>query len=391
MGGFELNRAPEVTETFELAPEVFIVDSTIRSLQSTVSGSRHSATDLIKIGQAVDRLGVRELLVNLAWRDGLDVAAGLGRARPRSRVIGTFRARISNADRLLLAGIDAGVDEICIESPPDAAFVHTAAGLLADAGLGLSVAFAEKHSWDEVMALSEVAIECGSRSLSFHDSYFRLGVHPEAMKAFIRKVRGALPSHPPLYIHLSNFYGHATMTAVAGIIAGASAIDCCVNQSGHHCGHISMAEACMVLEDLYGIDTGIDLALITEVVKEVTERTGIPIAPTKSVVGEMAFMIDGADWAAEAHLPPDERMHSRLPFGPEHVGAQGAMVWSDRTATDASIAVKLESMGLPSTEAASRRGLEALAAATGRLDRYPGWISDGELESVLRESESSTS
>ncbi len=62
------------------------------------------------------------------------------------------------------------------------------------------------------------------------------------MKVFIRRIRTEVPDHPPLYVHLSNFYGQATVIAVAAITAGVTAVDVCLNQSGHHCGHISLAE-----------------------------------------------------------------------------------------------------------------------------------------------------
>lgn len=383
-GGFELNRAPEVVGEFEFAPEIYLVDSTIRSLQSTVSGSRHTARDLVEIGLLVDKLGVRELLVNLSWRDGPEVIEGLAAARPAAKVVGTFRARHPASRELLRTGIDVGADEICIESAIDVAYLEEAAQRLGDAGLTASHAFAEKHSWDELMELSHAASRLGYRSLSFHDSYFRMGVTPEAMKAFIRKMRAAIPGHPPLYVHLSNFYGQATMTAVSAILAGATAVDVCLNQCGHHCGHTSLGEVAMVLEDLYSVTTGINLSLMTEAIHAVTERTGIPIAMTKSVIGDLAFMIDGADWASEAHLPPENRMHSGLPFAPDHVGAREQIVWSDRTATVQSIAVKLSSLDLPSSPEAAGIGLELLAAAVRDKTEYPAFLTDHSFEAVLR-------
>lgn len=382
-GGFELNRAPEVVGEFEFAPEIFLIDSTIRSLQSTVSGSRHTASDLVEIGLLVDKLGVRELLVNLSWRDGLEVIEGLAAARPSAKVVGTFRARHPASRNLLQAGIDAGADEICIESALDVAYLEEAAQRLGDAGLSASHAFAEKHSWDELMELSRAATDLGYRSLSFHDSFFRMSVTPEAMKAFIRRMRSEMPGHPPLYVHLSNFYGQATMTAVSAILAGATAVDVCLNQCGHHCGHTSLGEVAMVLEDMYGVTTGINLSRITETIHAVTERTGVPVAMTKSVIGDLAFMIDGADWAAEAHLPADSRMHSGLPFTPDHVGGEERIVWSDRTATVESVAVKLSSLGLPSSPESARAGLELLAAAVSDKAEYPWFLTDDAFEELL--------
>src|SRR5262245_16123565 len=71
--GFEFNGIPEVLGQLAFPDDVFIVDSTIRSLQSTLSGSRHSVETLVRVGTMVSDLGARELIVNATWRDGLDV------------------------------------------------------------------------------------------------------------------------------------------------------------------------------------------------------------------------------------------------------------------------------------------------------------------------------
>jgi len=382
-GGFELNRDPDTRALLDFPSEVFIVDSTIRSLQSSVSGSRHAADDLVEIGLALDRLGVRELLINLSWADGLEVVEKLASARPNARIVGTFRASLERAPEYLEAGIATGVDEICIESAPSVTFLEHAAERLREAGKDISHAFAEALSWDELVELSTAAVRCGSRSLSFHDSYFRMGVNPEAMKVFIRRVRTAVPHHPPLYVHLSNFYGQATMTGVAAVTAGASAIDVCLNLTGHHCGHISLAEAVMVLEDLYDIRTGIDLERISETLDVVKTRSGVPIRLQQPVIGEYAFMVDGTDRAAEAHLRYDDRMHSLLPFPPRVVGAEERVIWTHRTARSDTIALRLASLGLPSDQKSAQRALQLLQGAVEGKKEYPAWLTDDEFVRLL--------
>src|SRR5689334_14677336 len=116
MHGSEFNMAPEVCQGLEFSPDVYIVDSTIRSLQSGISGSRHTARDLVEIGIALDDLGVRELIVNLSWKDGLTVCEGLAAAGLRATVVGTFRARHPSAERWTQDGLGAGAQEICFES-----------------------------------------------------------------------------------------------------------------------------------------------------------------------------------------------------------------------------------------------------------------------------------
>lgn len=384
-GGFMLNRDPETQALLDFPDEVWLVDSTIRSLQSTVSGSSHSADDLIEIGMMTDSLGVREILVNAQWADGIDTISGLSERRPNAKIVATFRVQHPEADEFLRASIAAGADEVCLESPEDTGVLETAAKEAQDNGMTISVAFAERHSWDEMIQLSKAAMSLNAQSLSFHDSFFRFGVTPEAMGILVKRVRSILEGHPPLYIHLSNFYGTAASTAVKAIASGANAADVCLNVTGHHCGHISLGEVAMILEDLYDIRTGIQLDKIDSAVDFVKERTRVPIRLQQPVIGDLAFMIDGADWAAEAHMPYDDRMHSRVPFEPEIVGSSETMVWTTRTASPRSMAVKLQSLGIEADAARAKRAYELLAEAVSTVDEYPFIIEDAELTEILRD------
>ena len=381
----EYSTAPQVVETLHFAPEVYIVDSTIRSLQSSISGSRHTARDLIDIGIALDGLGVRELIVNLSWKDGPAVCEGLAGAGLRAKVVGTFRARYALAERWARDGIAAGVDEICFESAYDAEHLKRLSHLVCSHGKQVSHAFAEGYAYAEVISLCRAGVSLDMQSQSFHDSFFRFGLTPEGAKHFYRSVLADVSNCPSLFIHLSNFYGNATMTAVAALTAGATAADVCMNGIGHHCGHISLAEIAMVLEALYGVRTGIKLENLREVSVMVRERTGVPLLPTSPVVGDYAFMTDGAYWAAEAHLPYEERIHAKFPVSPPTVGNDEQVVWSDNTITNESINAKLGTIGVELKnldDAVVERIASALRLALERGTGYPRWLSDAEFENI---------
>lgn len=383
-GGSEFNRLPEVRAKLDFPDQVFVVDSTIRSLQSGVSGSAHRAHDLVEIGMALDRLGVRELIVNFTWRDGPEVVAELARRRPRASIVATFRARDPRAPAWAHEALDAGTDDVCFESPPDVTYVEHWSDVVRAAGRRVSWGFAERYAYDEIVDLSRAAASLGASSLSYHDSFFRLGITPEAIQHFIRSIRRDVADHPPLYVHLSNFYGQATMTGVAALAAGASAVDVCMNSTGHHCGHTSLAEVVMVLEDLYDVRTGIDLARITETARLVNRHTGVPLSLTTPVIGDYAFMGDGAYWAAEEHLPNAERVHARFPFAPEIVGASERIVWSDRTSTADAVARRLASLGLPADSGLPAAVQRSLAEELSAKTDYPGWLTDPAFSELCR-------
>jgi len=384
MNGSEYNSFRQVVEGLNFADDVYIVDSTIRSLQSGVSGSHHTARDLIEIGKALDELGVRELIVNLSWKDGVEVCEGLSRENLRCKIVGTFRARHPSWKQWAEQGIRAGVDEICFESAPTAEYLKEAAEEVQGQGRKVSHAFAEIYSYEDVVDLCRAGVSHGCESQSFHDSFFRFGITPEAMKFFFKSIRADVPHCPPLYVHLSNFYGHATMTAVAALVAGASAADVCLNAIGHHCGHISLSEIVLALEMLYGIDTGIKLEMLREVSLFIQERTEVPLRINEPIVGDFAFMNDGAYWAAEVDLPYEDRVHAKFPFPPSVVGTEERIIWSDKTITKDSLRAKLASMGLAYQEGNLERIIEQLGEVLAQKRAYPNWLLDSEFEDLCR-------
>jgi isopropylmalate/homocitrate/citramalate synthase len=384
-GGSEFNRTPGVRDGLHFPGEVYLVDSTIRSLQSGVSGSSHSAMDLVDIGMAIAELGVRELIVNVSWRDGPEVIERRAAKRVPARLVATFRARNERWSDWVRSAADAGAHEICLESARDADHLRAAAEVVRSMGLDVSHAFAETFTYRELVEICTAGVELDCRSQSFHDSFFRLGIHPEAMKWFIRRILEDVQDAPPLYVHLSNFYGHATMTGVAAVTAGATAVDVCANGTGHHCGHTSLAEVALVLEHLYGVSTGIRLERLRSVAKLLEERTQVPVPLTQPVVGPYAFMGDGAYWAAEAHLPFEERIHATFPFAPDVVGSEERVVWNDRTLTVDAVGHRLRAAGISVTEAQCAEVITALRDILQERGTYPGWLSDEEFEPAARE------
>jgi hypothetical protein len=386
---FEFNNSPEAKAELAFADDVYIVDSTIRSLQSGVSGSLHTAKDLIDIGCALDDLGVRELIVNLSWKDGLAVCEGLAaRGLKRAKIVGTFRARHPRAEEWAREGMSAGVDEICFESANSGEHFKRLAEPVLAGNKAISHGFAEGYAYAEVVEICRAGVALGCQSQSFHDSYFRFALTPEGAKSFYRAVRRDVPDCPPLYVHLSNFYGNATMTATAALAAGANAADVCMNGIGHHCGHIQLAEIVTVLEALYRVKTGIQIDKLMAVSQLVRERTGVPLPLPSPVVGEYGFMIDGAYWAAEADIPYEERIHAKFPIPPDAVGNRETVVWAPGTINIGAVRARLRTLGLPEAEvpdATVERVIWELESTLRQRARYPSWLSDREFEQICRD------
>ncbi|UFN48525.1 hypothetical protein LPC08_21325 [Roseomonas sp. OT10] len=386
---FEFNESVEARSQISFAARPYIVDSTIRSLQSGVSGSGHTARDLVDIGCALDELGVRELIVNLSWKDGIAACEGLAaRGLKQAKIVGTFRARHPMAAEWARQGMAAGCDEICFESASGGDHLKRLADPVLSGNKAVSHGFAEDYPYPEVVELVRAGVALGCQSQSFHDSYFRFALTPEGAKAFYRAVRRDVPDCPPLYVHLSNFYGNATMTAAAALAAGADAADVCMNGIGHHCGHIQMSELVTVLAALYHVDVGIRLDRLKAVSDLVRERTGVPLPLHSPVVGENGFMIDGAYWAAEANIPYEERIHAKFPIPPVAVGNCETVVWAPGTINNGAVRARLRSMGLDEAfipDAVVERIIRDLEATLRQRNAYPAWMTDGEFEQLCRD------
>jgi len=382
----EFNDLPAVRQNYQFPKEVYIVDSTIRTLQSGASGGYHTLKDLVEIGKALDGLGIREIIVQLSWQDGPKICEGLAQENLKCKIVGTFRAYHPFWEKLTDQGIQAGVDEICFESIIDSNHFDRAAELCHKKGKKISHAFSDIYSYPQVVELCKKGVECGCQSQSFHDSFslFRFGINPDAIKYFVTSLRHDVPDLPPVYVHFSNIFGHAAMTAAAAIVAGASAPDVCMNGIGHHSGHIPLEEIVMVLECLYGIKTGIKLEKLKEVSRFIQDRTGIPVPLMKPIVGDYTFLVDGYYHADEINVPEDKKLHSIFPFSPPLVGSEEKIIWSHRQITPESVRWKLSSIGLEYQDRHVEQIIVQVTETLLRKKLYPNWLTDSQFEEICR-------
>lgn len=112
-----------------------------------------------------------------------------------------------------------------------------------------------------------------------------------ALPAAVRRIVGAVRHQVgvPIHIHCHDDYGLALANTLAGIEAGASIADASINGLGERAGNCALDELATALEVLYEIPTGIDLSGLTALSHDVARLVGVPLAPQKALVGEMAF------------------------------------------------------------------------------------------------------
>ncbi len=93
-------------------------------------------------------------------------------------------------------------------------------------------------------------------------------------------------------VHCHNDLGMGVANSLACVKAGATQVECTVNGIGERAGNASLEEIVMAIKtrkDFYDADTNINTREIYKSSRLLSNITGVPIAPTKPIVGANAF------------------------------------------------------------------------------------------------------
>ena len=93
-------------------------------------------------------------------------------------------------------------------------------------------------------------------------------------------------------VHCHDDLGMAVANTLACVQAGATQVECTVNGIGERAGNASLEEVVMAIhtrKDFYQAETGINTRQIYRSSKLLSNITGVPIPPSKAIVGANAF------------------------------------------------------------------------------------------------------
>lgn len=138
----------------------------------------------------------------------------------------------------------------------------------------------------------EAVIKAGATTVNIPDTVGY--TTPEEMKALIMYLRENAHNCDTidLSVHCHNDLGMATANSIAGVIGGASQIECCVNGIGERAGNTALEEVVMAIKvrkDVINAHTNIDTTQIYKTSKKVYSIIGQTAARTKPIVGKNAF------------------------------------------------------------------------------------------------------
>jgi isopropylmalate/homocitrate/citramalate synthase len=195
-------------------------------------------------------------------------------------------------------------------------------------------------------------------------------------------------------VHCHDDFGLATANTLTALEEGVTSPHVCVNGLGERSGNTPLEELVLCLENVYGIRTGLDLSRLYELSRLVEDLSGVPVSPTKAVVGYNAFSHEAGihTHGILAHTLTYE------PVQPEIVGRQRRMILGKHTGKAALVEkLKERGMELPdpvlvdllqrlkaSAEHRSKEDLEAFLREYRSLFEQPG-ISDEEFWKLVAE------
>ena len=137
----------------------------------------------------------------------------------------------------------------------------------------------------------EAAIKAGATVVNIPDTtgYCLPWQYGEKIKCLKENVKGIDNVH--ISTHCHNDLGLATANSIAGVVNGATQIECTINGIGERAGNASLEESVMILrqhKDL-DFDTGINTKLLKSMSELVSSKMRMPVQPNKAIVGANAF------------------------------------------------------------------------------------------------------
>lgn len=193
-----------------------------------------------------------------------------------------------------------------------------------ESGLRVEVGFedASRSNIEFLLELGRTVTENGAERICYCDT---VGIAtPEKIR---EDFEALLYLNVPLSVHCHNDFGLATINSIEALKSGATEVHTTVNGLGERCGNASFEEVVMILEELYGVRTGIKVEMLNELSTRVSRITGVSIPPNKAIVGKNAFThesgihVDG--------LLKDPRTYE--PYPPERVGRERNIIIGKHT------------------------------------------------------------
>jgi isopropylmalate/homocitrate/citramalate synthase len=167
---------------------------------------------------------------------------------------------------------------------------------------------------DFLKKFSKIVGDAGADTIVLDDFGGGIAV-PLLYKEIFKAVRKVTPAKTALGIHAHNHAGMAVATALASVEGGCEMVTVGVNGYGEGTGHVPLAETAYHLEQLYGFDTGINMAQLRPASVMIADIVKHPLSKVAPLVGDDAFVV-----MHDKHHQYPELPFMFVPIKPEYVG-----------------------------------------------------------------------
>ncbi len=294
------------TKTKNLPSRVYIWDETLRDGEQT-PGVALTMDEKIEIAKMLDEIGTAIVAVGfpaVSDAERKTVSAIAKEGLSNAIVAAPARARISDID----ACIQAEVQEVPIFIATSDFRLKYQLRMTRDEMLerliecieygkdhGMIVDYIAEDStrsnMDFLCQVYKAAIDAGADKICVADT---VGfVRPEVMRHIMREIKSQLWTKSkykvPIAIHCHDDFGLANANTLVAIEEGATYPHVCVNGYGERAGNAAFEEVVMALEELHGVDTGINTESLYELCELVERHFVVPLPLHKAIVGDNAF------------------------------------------------------------------------------------------------------
>lgn len=279
--------------------KIFLFDTTLRDGEQT-PGVSLTPENKLQIAKQLDRLGVDIIEAGFPITSNGEIEAVklISHEKLNAEICALARTSIKDIDVAISCGVDsihtfiATSDlhlEYKLKMSREKALEKAIEAVEYCKDNGVKVEFsAEDATRSDITYLKEVfkaVCDAGADRIDIPDT---VGVFtPEKMFDLVTDIKKIV--NVPISLHCHNDYGLAVANTISGINAGANTAHVSINGLGERAGNTSLEELVMSLYSLYHRKTNVSTKLLYETSKLVSRVMGIPISPTKAIVGENAF------------------------------------------------------------------------------------------------------
>ena len=357
-----------------MSNRVFFFDTTLRDGEQS-PGATMNLQEKLRIAHQLEVLGVdiMEAGFPASSQGDFESVQRIARQAKSIQVAGLCRCMDSDIDRCWEAVKDAKNPRIHtflstsplhmkykLRKDPEVVLQMIEAGVRRCAGYTDNVEFsaedASRSERDFLCRVVETAIKAGATTINLPDTVGY--AQPQEFADLIRYVIENTPNSDKAIfsVHCHNDLGLAVANTLAALSVGARQAEVTISGIGERAGNASLEEIVMALrtrKDFYDAETGVNTKQIYRSSKLLSNITGVPIPPSKAIVGANAF----------AH---ESGIH-------QHGVIANARTYEIMNSTDVGIPQNTMVLGKHSGKHALREKLESMGYE----------LSDEELESVF--------